>query len=146
MRLWRKCFFFILMILMSSRLSALTLGNFEVQTRALENFRGEIELYNVYETDYRNIDVTLIAFGSESKERLDDGFWKNLGVGVSLSNGLAWVSVYSTKPLRVSVDVRVQVSWPEGQVERIYTISPIGVEKPLEKASCGASETFVYCR
>ena len=134
------------MVLMSSRLSALTLGNFEVHTRALENFRGEIELYNVYETDYRNINVTLTPFGDKNRAGLDDGFWENLGVGVSLSNGLAWVSVYSTTPLRVSIDVRVQVVWPEGQVERIYTLSPIGIEKPRQKESCGASETFVYCR
>lgn len=146
MWMWRKCVLYALTLIVCGPAQALTLGNFEVQTRALAAFRGEIELYNVYETDYRKIDVRITPVSPDQEERLGDTFWDTLGVGVSMSSGLAWVSVYSQEPLRVGVEVLVQVRWPEGQVERIYNISPIGVEKPQIKKPCRASGDFIYCR
>lgn len=146
MWLWRKRNLYILMSVISLQASALTLGDFDVKTRASENFQGEIELYNVYETDYRKIEVKISPRESSVDESPGSVVWENVGFGVSLSNGLAWVTVYSGKPLRVETDIVVQVSWPGGQVERMYSISPIGVEKPFKKTPCRASGSFIYCR
>jgi hypothetical protein len=142
-----KLFIFFLSIYSLSA-SAVTVGGIKVYSKYGERVRFEVELFNLYNMDPKNIEIKIIpklnhGFKNTMEEKLGE-----VSYGIYTSGGIGWVTVSSEDIVyNGEIDIVIEFKWPEGKTFRHYVQPLIGMpsSKPIEEIICPSKGIWIKC-